>query len=115
MTESARERLRTYSWPGNVRELENCIERAATLAQQDELTVEDLPERLQLLEVVSEPSQKDLRESDVLTLAELERLHIRRVVKLLGGNKTQAAKLLGIDRSTLHRFLGPPSNGRVGE
>lgn len=115
LTESARERLRKYSWPGNVRELENCIERAATLATRNELAVEDLPERLQLLEAACRPAQKDPKESDVLSLAELERLHIQRVVELLGGNKTRAAKLLGINRSTLHRFLGQSSNGRAGE
>jgi two-component system response regulator HydG len=100
----AAEKLMSYDWPGNVRELENCIERAVALARFDQLTVDDLPEKIRkhrANRVVM--SAEDL--SDVVSLEELERRYILRVVNLVGGNKTQAAQLLGLDRRTLYRRL----------
>lgn len=81
------DRLRRESWPGNVRELENAIQRFVILGEFD------VPE--------SAPRGVD----DVFDLREAEELHIRRVLAHCGGNKTQAAELLGIDVSTIHRKL----------
>jgi two-component system response regulator HydG len=124
LSESAAEKLMAYNWPGNVRELENCMERAVALARFDQLTVEDLPEKIRRYRadhfVVS---ADDLTE--VLSLEELERRYILRVVALLGGNKSRAAQMLGVDRRTLYRRLDryegaasesdsqPPSNPRA--
>jgi two-component system response regulator HydG len=105
LSQSAEPRLLAYGWPGNVRELENCVERAATLAPLDELTFDDFPDNIRLSDGDSESPQTEGREPDILSLVELERRHILRVVNLLSGNRTRAAELLGINRSTLYRYL----------
>jgi two-component system response regulator HydG len=105
LSPQAAERLLSYDWPGNVRELENAMERAVALARLDQITVEELPDRIRSHEgerfVMSADSQ-----DDILPLDEMERRYIYRVLKLAGGNKTRAAELLGIDRRTLYRKLG---------
>jgi transcriptional regulator with GAF, ATPase, and Fis domain len=105
LTPSAEATLLAYHWPGNVRELENCIMRAASLARRDELTADDLPERIRTLDVRCEQPPKAGPEPDWVPLIELERRHILRAMKLVGGNRGRAAELLGIDRSTLYRHL----------
>jgi two-component system response regulator HydG len=100
-----------YDWPGNVRELENCLERAVALARFDQVTVEDLPEQVRThrsdrLVVSAEDA------SELVTLEELERRYIQRVLKMLGGNKSRAAQVLGLDRRTLYRKLDR-QNGRT--
>jgi DNA-binding NtrC family response regulator len=105
LAESAEKKLVSYAWPGNVRELENCIERAVSLARLDELTVDDLPEKLRTPEAEHELPPREGDDPDVLPLAELERRHIIRAMSLVDGNKARAAELLGIDRSTLYRRL----------
>jgi DNA-binding NtrC family response regulator len=117
------ERILVYDWPGNVRELENCIERAIALSRFEELTIEDLPERIRTYR----PDHFVMTADDVeeiISLDELERRYIARALKLLNGNKARAAQLLGVDRRTLYRRLGkyassdssrpvPASNGVV--
>ena len=98
------ERLLNYAWPGNVRELENCIERAVSLARSDALTIDDLPERLRLYRAEFFVVAAD-EPTEILPLDELERRYIERVVRLLNGNKSRAAQLLGLDRRTLYRRL----------
>jgi two-component system, NtrC family, response regulator AtoC len=97
--------LREYPWPGNVRELQNCIERGVALAQGDEITIEDLPDRIRHHRGVPPPVPfgPDAR---LLTLEEVERAHILQVLDAVGGNKSQAARILGLDRKTLYRRLG---------
>ncbi|MCA9471880.1 MAG: sigma-54 dependent transcriptional regulator [Nitrospirales bacterium] len=102
--ESALVRLLDYPWPGNVRELENVIERAATLAQQDRITLDDLPPVIR--EVRGEGQLIEDAVDRLLPLDELEQLYIRRILDKMGGNKYQAAQTLGIDRKTLYRKLG---------
>lgn len=104
LSPQAAERLMSYDWPGNVRELENCMERAVALARFDQITTEDLPEKLRThrsdrLVVSAEDA------SELVTLEELERRYIHRVLKMLGGNKSRAAQVLGLDRRTLYRKL----------
>jgi two-component system response regulator HydG len=104
LAEGAAEKLLSYDWPGNVRELENCIERAAALARYDQITVDDLPKKIRdhrsdhVLISTEDPSE-------LLTLEQLEERYIRKVLELMGGNKSQAARALGLDRRTLYRRL----------
>jgi DNA-binding NtrC family response regulator len=107
----AAQKILEYGWPGNVRELANCIDGAVALTSYDKITLEDLPIKVrnhhadQLVSSSSDPA-------DLITLAELERRYVMRVLKTLGDNKTQAAKILGIERRTLYRKLERHENGR---
>jgi len=98
--------LRQYRWPGNVRELENAIERAVSLSHGPLLTPDDLPAALHQAE--SPASDKsdgsDQHDEVCLTLEEVEKRHLIRVLKETKGNKVKAAKILGIDRRTLYRM-----------
>lgn len=97
--------LLAYHWPGNVRELRNVIERALALSYHDQLTMEDLPEQVKHPSGdVPLPLVRD-DDSQVLTLEEMERRYISHVLERLDGNRTMAARLLGIDRKTLYRKL----------
>ena len=103
MTESALALLIDYQWPGNVRELENVIERAVTLTLQDQIISDDLPSTIQ-------GTRGDRRLIDEATertrsLGEVEHEYILRIMDKTGGNKYQAAQILGIDRKTLYRKL----------
>jgi two-component system response regulator HydG len=101
---SAAERMLGYDWPGNVRELMNCIERAVALARFDTVTVEDLPEKVRAYR--SSHALADAQDpSELVTLEELERRYILKVLKATGGNKARAARVLGLDRRTLYRKL----------
>jgi DNA-binding NtrC family response regulator len=127
--------LVSYDWPGNIRELENAIIRAVALCDRL-VRPEDLPERVreaaaahehaahQHAEAAAEPgpvgrgdapSQAAPAEDDALiSLSELEGRHIARVLAHTGGNKQAAARLLGIDRTTLQRMIkrhGLDANG----
>ena len=104
MSEAVAEKLLAYSWPGNVRELRNSIERAVALTRHDRLTVEDLPEKIrvyhrsQLLIDGGDPSE-------LAPLEEIERRYILHVLQSVAGNRTLAARTLGLDRKTLYRKL----------
>ena len=93
--------LLTYAWPGNVRELENTIERAAILAETDVIHSHDLPEKLRSAAL---PPGAELDNSS-MTLEDLEREHIKRVLGKVEGNKDRAAQMLGIHVSTLYRKM----------
>ena len=100
-TAAALDRLRQYSWPGNVRELENVVEQAVVLARGDQADVGDLPE-----EVTGDRGPRDVLRIPVgNTLAEAERELILETLRKAGGNKTKAAKMLGIGVRTLYRKL----------
>ena len=104
LSERAAERLMAYEWPGNVRELENCIEHAVALARFDQVTVEDLPEKLRgylagsFVATANDPTE-------IVTMEELEKRYLLRVFTLVGNNKSRAAEVLGIDRRTMYRKL----------
>jgi two-component system response regulator HydG len=106
--------LMDYDWPGNVRELENCMERAVALCRLDEITVDDLPAKIQEHQsskiVITTESPGEL-----ITLDEMERRYVRQVLNAVGGNKTHAARILGIDRRSLYRRLEEPRNERKEE
>ncbi|HTR54097.1 MAG TPA: sigma-54 dependent transcriptional regulator [Kofleriaceae bacterium] len=100
----AAQKLMAYPWPGNVRELENCIEYAVALAAYGEIAVGDLPDKVRAFR----PTQIVLSSSDpeqLVTLEELERRYVLRVLESVAGNKAAAARVLGIERRTLYRML----------
>ncbi len=97
------ERLLTYAWPGNVRELLNSVERAVALARYEEITVDDLPERIRAYKHTPLVLAADADE--LVTLDGLERRYVGRVLEAVGGNKSSAARVLGLDRTTLYRML----------
>ncbi len=107
MSNGALESLKQYDWPGNVRELENVIERLVILTDADEIQFQDLPKRMQTLEVaVSEPATAciELGEDGINLKEMLDNLENRLILDALqrtGGVKNKAAKLLGLNRTTL--------------
>src|SRR5262249_47791527 len=92
--------LAAYRWPGNVRELEHVIERATALSSAETLLPDDFP-----------PHLREVRDhaprlpAAPLTLHDLHRCYLNKVLEESGGNKVRAAELLGIDRRTLYRIL----------
>ncbi|WP_146647733.1 sigma-54-dependent transcriptional regulator [Labilithrix luteola] len=101
----AASKLLAYAWPGNVRELQNCIERAVALAHGELVTVQDLPDRIARTRPAHQlPAMPD-DEAGIVPLEELERGYILRALELVGGSRARAAKLLGLDRTTLWRKL----------
>jgi DNA-binding NtrC family response regulator len=88
--------LENYSWPGNVRQLQHMMERLAILSPQGKIDETAVREAIELTEPRDNPSD---------TLADTEAEQIRRVLAATGGNKSRAAKILGIERKTLYRKL----------
>jgi two-component system, NtrC family, response regulator HydG len=86
-----------YSWPGNVRELENVVHRLIVMSEGDVIDVPDLPALMRF----SATRQQDLTR----TLAQVEAEYIRNVLASVGGAKTKAAEILGVDRKTLREKL----------
>jgi len=101
ITRESMELLCQYTWPGNIRELENVIERAVALASGTEIQVGDLPEYISNLSVETYRRH----DSELPTLEEQERNYINWVLDKCDGNKTQAAKIMGIDRVSLWRKI----------
>lgn len=97
LSDDALKVLRHYHWPGNVRELENVIQQLVIMIEGDIIEVSDLPSLMHF----SALSGTDLNR----TLAEVETEYIQNVLVSVGGNKTRAAKILGIDRKTLREKL----------
>jgi DNA-binding NtrC family response regulator len=104
IAQPAAEKLVSYAWPGNVRELQNCIERAVALTRFEELRVDDLPEKVRdyrfshVVVAGNDPTE-------LVPLEEVERRYILRVLDAAGGNKSVAARILGMERKTLYRKL----------
>jgi len=92
--------LRQYAWPGNLRELRNVIERAVILADTHEINLLDLPEKLS--QAPRPAAAPDVQIGAKVSLQEIETEHITRVMKQ-AATMTEAAKILGITRDTLHR------------
>ena len=89
--------LRQWTWPGNVRELQNVVRRAIVMSDGNAIHVSDLP---QPMRYEAKTGERPLR-----SLAEVEGEHIRRVLAAAGGNRSRAARILGIDRKTLRARL----------
>ncbi len=107
-TAEALERLEAYAWPGNVRELENLVERSVLLARKDRIDAEDLPEEVM---GVKRPPRDAILELIGTPLADVEQRLLDETLRITGGNKTQAAKLLGIDVRTVARKLERREDG----
>lgn len=99
-TDEALAAMRKYDWPGNVRQLRNAVERAYAAARGAAIGIAHLP-----AEVIGRDEVLDIAEHEDLTIAALERRHIRHVLQLRGGKLSEAAELLGIHRNTLRRKL----------
>jgi DNA-binding NtrC family response regulator len=97
----ALEILLQYSWPGNVRELEHTIERAVIFSTHPMILPEDLPRKMsEEVKGVEVPTPEK-----TLSLKELEKRYVLKVLQETGGNKKKASEILGIDRTTLYRIL----------
>ena len=90
--------LEQHNWKGNIRELKNVIERAIILADEQTLTLVNLPIELQ----ANQASEHTL---SAFELSSVEKLHIQRVLNHTKGNKTEAARLLNIGLTTLYRKI----------
>jgi DNA-binding NtrC family response regulator len=102
LASDAQQILLSYAWPGNVRELHNVLERGIALCEGEVIRADDLPNH------VREKKPADFLQVALarrMTLSELEREYIERVLDDEGGNKTRAAQRLGLDRKTLYRKL----------
>ncbi|HUN60293.1 MAG TPA: sigma-54 dependent transcriptional regulator [Candidatus Binataceae bacterium] len=104
ITPEAMDCLRHYSWPGNVRELQNAVHSAVILSHEGTVTMDDLPPKVGTRQ---NTPLRMLEEAAVhnLSLAAIERKYIYKVLASVGGNKTEAAAILQIDRKTLYRKL----------
>ena len=91
----------THTWPGNVRELENAVEHALDHGERRSLMPEDLPAS------VTTPERDIVEEAtlDNVTLSEVERRYILRILEKMDGHQIKTAQILGIDRRTLYRRL----------
>jgi DNA-binding NtrC family response regulator len=98
-TDEAMEVLMRYSFPGNVRELENIVERAVILEKSPVITPESLPQSMKVFQI------ETLEPGRVKTIEELNKEYAERVLELYGGNKSRAAEVLGISRTSLWRIL----------
>jgi DNA-binding NtrC family response regulator len=101
-SKEAMEALMRYDWPGNVRELENVVERSVILSDAEVLELEDLPEK-----IIEGPRRKGqlVIDTPTMTLEELEKEYILRVLNYTGWQKKRASEILGINASTLYRKL----------
>ncbi|MGZ3494215.1 MAG: sigma-54-dependent transcriptional regulator [Thermodesulfobacteriota bacterium] len=97
----ALEIITQYSWPGNVRELEHVVERSVILSIHPIILPEDLPKKM--FEEMKGPEAQISDEP--LSLRELEKRYVMKVLERTGGNKKKASEILGIDRATLYRIL----------
>jgi DNA-binding NtrC family response regulator len=102
VSEDALKILKGYSFPGNVRELENIIERAIILEKGAAISPDSLPQGIRTLQIDT------LAPNGVKTVDELVQEYAERVVKITGGNRTRAAELLGISRTSLWKLLKEP-------
>ena len=98
LSDGAKHALLAYNWPGNVRELENGIRAAVALSHGKTVDVSELPARVR-------DAHKSRGDSSRVDLDALERQHIERVLRETGGNRSEAARQLGIDRVTLYRKM----------
>ncbi|NNC21229.1 sigma-54-dependent Fis family transcriptional regulator [Corallococcus exiguus] len=105
VTADAMARLTVYDWPGNVRQLENVMARALALNVTGVLGPPDFPEP-----IGDAPKRLTGLAGDLPSLAELSRRYAAHVLQHVGGNKSEAARLLGVDRKTLYKLLEAPES-----
>ncbi|HDP97683.1 MAG TPA: sigma-54-dependent Fis family transcriptional regulator, partial [bacterium] len=111
ISEAAQKMLLSYTWPGNVRELKNVIERASILCQGEIIDVEHLAIEVQTAPqneaIVSQAIAENLEQETggSASLQDMEKEHIIKTLKMFNGNKSKAARVLEISRSTLREKL----------
>jgi DNA-binding NtrC family response regulator len=101
LTRRAQTTLLRHAWPGNVRELENVVSSACITATGDFIDLSDLPEQLQL----GQTRMQEGEDWKPLSLEEVRKIHIQRVLDMCQGNRLRAAQFLGIGRTSLYRYL----------
>jgi transcriptional regulator of acetoin/glycerol metabolism len=89
-----------YSWPGNIRELENVIGNACMMADGPVIDIGDLPEPVR-----GQSGDVTGQDEILMSVQELQKRHVMRVLEHVGGNKSQAAEILGISRATIYQLL----------
>jgi DNA-binding NtrC family response regulator len=100
LTRRAQGVMATYPWPGNIRELENVVGNACMMVEGKFIDINDLPERLRA------PFTGDsVIDEGLLSLDEVQRRHVMRVLERVGGNKARAAEILGLGRATIYQIL----------
>jgi transcriptional regulator with PAS, ATPase and Fis domain len=93
--------LAKHAWPGNIRELENVLGHGCMVAETSYVDLTDLPQYIQDLD--KQPASAG---GELVSMEEMQRRHAQQVLEHTGGNKVQAAQILGISRATLYRLLG---------
>ena len=91
--------LKHYSFPGNVRELENIVERAIILERSLSITPESLPQSLSMFQI------ETVGHGQIVTMDEMNKRYAEKVIDMVGGNRSKAAEMLGISRTSLWRIL----------
>jgi DNA-binding NtrC family response regulator len=105
LSDEAVKALLAYDWPGNVRELENCLERTYAFTSGPLIHLADLPREIANVPLPDAPSANGNGHSKIMPIAELEKQMIMKAISELNGDKLQAARLLGIGKTTLYRKL----------
>jgi two-component system response regulator AtoC len=109
ITPAALQLLKSYDFPGNVRELANTIERAVIVSRDEQIDEGDMPEAIRI--AVAAQARGHRRQ----TLAELEAQHVKETLAATGGNKTEAARMLGISRKNLYERLARETKPEVSD
>ena len=102
ISEEVTELLKAYRWPGNVRELENMIEQAVLLVRDDVIEASDMPDKINVTQPVCIVKET---QPSTPTLESIEKAYIHYIMSQTDGKKAKAAKILGIDTSTLYRKI----------
>src|SRR5579863_5772214 len=107
LSDEALKAMLAYDWPGNVRELENCLERTCAFTSGPVINITDLPHEIANLSLpeTANGNGNGNGNAKIVPIAELERLTIMKAITELNGDKLQAARLLGIGKTTLYRKL----------
>jgi DNA-binding NtrC family response regulator len=100
LTRRAQGVMATYPWPGNIRELENVVGNACMMVDSKFIDINDLPERLR-----TAFTGDSVIDEGLLSLDEVQRRHVMRVLERVGGNKARAAEILGLGRATIYQML----------
>src|SRR5271165_480922 len=103
LTRRAETLLFRHNWPGNIRELENVIGFACMMAETPRIDIRDLPDNFHVED--SQGLHAAVGAVELVSLDEIQRLHARRVLDFLGGDKVRTAEVLGVSRATLYRLL----------
>jgi two-component system response regulator AtoC len=106
ITRRAQTRMAIYSWPGNIRELENVIGNACMMADGTLIDIGDLPEPVR-----GQSGDVTGQDEILMSVEELQKRHVMRVLEHVGGNKSQAAEILGISRATIYQLLADAKVG----